>query len=450
MENVNAVHISRLAFIVALLGIGLILSGCGDGSLFSVDRDLPPPEISDVEPDSGRFDTEVTITGKNFGSLHDAVSVHFNGKEAAIVNLKNNKLVVHVPKRAGTGPIEVSVYNKKARGPVFTFIMTLTVESWAGSDKGFRDDYGEQARFYYPWGVAVDTRGNLFIGDSDNALIRKVTWNRDVQTYAGNPWRSGYLDGHKDEALLTKPMGVELGPNGVLYIADAFNFSIRMITLGSKVQTYAGIGIPGNTDGKKEKSSFNAPSDLAITSDHTFYITDTYNYKIRKIDPDGNTTTLAGSGTPGYRDGPAELAQFVRPVSLAIDPDEKTLYVADIYDHRVRRIDTETGRVSTLIGDGEPGFKDGNLEEARINRPAGIEVGSDGTIYFTDSGNHVIRMIRNNKVTTVAGNGSPGTQDGPALQAQFNRPYHLAFSGSETFLYITDWENHRIRRIRFD
>jgi DNA-binding beta-propeller fold protein YncE len=245
-------------------------------------------------------------------------------------------------------------------------------------------------------------------------------------------------------------MGVALAPNDVLYVADAYNHAIRSVSPGKEVGTYAGTGVAGNVLGERSTAQFFGPSDIAVASDLTMYVTDTYNYQIKKIDPLGKVIVLAGSGIEGYRDGPGKVARFALPLSLALGPDEEHLYVADYYSHRIRRIDVESDQVSTVTGNRQPGFFDGAVSEARLNRPAGIEVGSGGTIYFSDSGNHAVRMIRDGQVTTLAGDGEPGTSDGNGDKARFNKPYHLALSYSETFLYITDWENHLVRRMRVE
>lgn len=325
---------------------------------------------------------------------------------------------------------------------------TISVETWAGSSKGYHNDKGKKARFNNPWGIALNSRGDLYIGDSDNASIRVIEQDQNVITLAGRGWGTGYLDGASDKALFYQPMGVALGVNGVLYIADSFNHAIRVVTPEGVVGTYAGTGVAGSRDGDKVSARFNAPSDIAISSNLTLYVTDGYNYKIRKVGTNGEVITLAGTGVSGHNDGPPDQAQFALPLSIALGPEEKNLYVADYYGHRIRKIYIPTGVVSTVVGNGEAGFVDGNLQDARLNKPAGIDIGSDGTIYFSDSGNHAIRMIRDDEVATLAGDGEPGASDGDGNEARFNRPYHLVLSQVETFLYISDWENHQVRRMR--
>lgn len=324
----------------------------------------------------------------------------------------------------------------------------LTVETIAGNTIGYLDDDIANARFNNPWGIALNSKNEIYIGDSDNAVIRIITSNKTVQTFAGRGHGTGFIDGPWDKALFAQPMGVELGLNGVLYIADASNHAIRLVTQNGRVETYAGVGLSGNVDGPRLQARFTSPTDIAVSSNLIVYVADGLNYKIRKISNDGIVTTLTGSGVQGFNDGLPDRAQFTLPVSIALGPDENFLYVADFFGHRIRIVELSTGNVGTIAGNGQAGFTDGNLQNARLNRPAGIDVGSDGTVYFSDSGNHSIRMIRNNTVITLAGNGETGNADGLGKEAQFNRPYHIVLSSAETFLYISDWENHLVRRLR--
>ncbi|MDZ7718842.1 MAG: hypothetical protein U5K72_08510 [Balneolaceae bacterium] len=324
----------------------------------------------------------------------------------------------------------------------------LTVKTIAGNSKGYIDETVDKARFNNPWGIALNSNNEIYIGDSDNAAIRIITSNQTVETFAGRGYGTGFIDGFWNEALFAQPMGVELALNGVLFIADASNHAIRIVTQNGRVETYSGVGLSGDVDGPRLQARFNNPADIAVSSNLTVYVADGLNYKIRKISNAGEVSTLTGTGVQGFKDGPADQAQFALPVSIALGPDEKYLYVADLFGHRIRKVELSTGNVSTIAGNGEAGFADGNLQNARLNRPAGIDIGSDGTVYFSDSGNHSIRMIRDNRVTTLAGNGEIGSADGVGAEAQFNKPYHLVLSKAETFLYISDWENHRVRRLR--
>ncbi len=324
----------------------------------------------------------------------------------------------------------------------------FSVETVAGNTIGYVDDEIGKARFNNPWGIALNSKNEIYIGDSDNAVIRIITRNENVRTFAGRGYGTGFVDGPWDKALFAQPMGLDLGLNGVLYIADASNHAIRLVKKNGSVETYAGMGLSGRVEGPRLQARFASPADIAVSSNLTVYVADGLNYKIRKISNDGIVSTLTGVGFQGFRDGPPDQARFALPVSIALGPNEKFLYVADFFNHCIRKVEISTGNVSTIAGNGEAGFADGNLEDSRLNRPAGIDVGSDGTIYFSDSGNHVIRMIQNDEIITIAGNGESGTKDGIGDEARFDKPYHLTLSQVETFLYISDWGNHLVRRVR--
>lgn len=436
-----------LFFIICFFILWIHLTGCEDNSTdFSYSAS---PKLIDIKPDSGSYGTEVTITGKNFGENIEENMVQFNGTKAEVIDASDQKLVAKVPRRTETGPVEVTVKGKTAEGPIFTYLLTVTTETWAGNIKGYRDDVELKARFNNPWGIAIMDRGGLLVSDSNNSLIRKIDREQNVSTLAGGGY-SGTLDGKGKEAKFSEPMGLAFALNGTLFVADAFNHLIRNVTLDGNVGTYAGTGEAGSVDGDRLQAQFHAPSDIAVSSNMSLYITDTYNFKIRKINPSGVVETIAGGGFQGHRDGPSFSAGFELPLSIALGPEESVLYVADFFGHRIRHIDLTTGYVSTLTGDGEAEYKDGSLDEARFNRPAGIAVDSEGTIYISDSGNHAIRMIKNETVSTLAGNGIAGFNDGKGAEARFNKPYHLTLSQSGLFLYVSDWDNHCIRRIKLE
>lgn len=430
----------------ALVLTWLLMAGC-DSNPFISSTPTDPPVVSAIEPDSGTHGTKVTVKGEHFSShLHDN-TVRFNETKAEVTKATSLELVAIVPKRAGTGPVEVAVNDKSVKGPVFKYIWSVKVETWAGSSKGHIDATGTNAKFNDPWGIDVNNRGTLYIGDSDNYVIRKIDNSKNVSTLAGGGY-PGYIDGIGENALFSQPMGLALSPQGILFVVDSFNHVIRTIDeQDEKVETFAGTGFRGFKEGQRKQAQFFSPSDIAISTERIIYVTDAYNFKIRKIDQHGMVETLTGSGRRGYKDGHAETTEFVLPLSLALGPKEEFLYVVDFYAHRIRSIDVNTGFVSTLAGTGEPGFKDGAVKQAEFNRPAGIAVDAKGIIYISDSGNHAIRMIENNRVITLAGDGEPGHKDGKGSSARFNTPYHLVASSSGNFLYVSDWKNHKIRRI---
>jgi sugar lactone lactonase YvrE len=226
-----------------------------------------------------------------------------------------------------------------------------------------------------------------------------------------------------------------------LYIADSGNYRIRMIRNG-QVSTLAGTGVAGFVDGPASRAQFSSHGGLAASDDGTVYVADPGNHRIRMI-RSGHVSTIAGDGTSGFADGPAEKARFRHPSDVAIGQDG-TLYVADSGNERIRMI--RDGQVSTIAGCGIAGFADGSAETAKFSSPNGVAVGEDGAVYITDSQNHRIRMIRNGKVSTLAGS-TPGVSNGPAKKSQFSWPCGISISKDGT-LYVSDTGKHRVRVIR--
>jgi len=174
-------------------------------------------------------------------------------------------------------------------------------------------------------------------------------------------------------------------------VADSFNHRIRKILPDGTVSTLAGLGTAGYANGAGVTAQFNNPSGVAVDSAGTVYVADTNNNRIRKVLPDGMVSTLAGSGTLGFADGVAATAQFNFPNGIAVD-STGTVYVADSFNHRIRKIQPD-GTVSTLAGSGTLGFADGAGMTSQFNLPTGVTVGSAGTVYVADQNNHRIRKI---------------------------------------------------------
>ncbi|MEI6567939.1 MAG: cadherin-like beta sandwich domain-containing protein, partial [Verrucomicrobiota bacterium] len=319
------------------------------------------------------------------------------------------------------------------------------VSTLAGSTSGYAEGLGTQAMFNCPSGVAVDGSGNVYVADLSNNRIRKITPAGEVTTLAGNA-TSGYADGTGAAATFAAPGGLAVDATGNVYVADTGNNLIRRITAAGEVTTLAGSGVGGFADGTGTNAVFNSPSQVAVDSATNVYLVDGNN-RIRKITPAGDVTTLAGSGVDGYADGNGTNASFSQPYGLAADADGN-VYVADTGNNCIRKI-TPTGDVSTLAGDQtNSGYLDGMGAAARFNGPYGLAVDAATNVFVVDQLNDRVRKVTPAGVVTTVTGSSQGSMDGPANVAQFHWPAGVAVDREGT-LYVGDWYNHSIRKIAF-
>ena len=179
--------------------------------------------------------------------------------------------------------------------------------------------------------------------------------------------------------------------NGIIYVADQINHRIRRIDTNGNVSTIAGTGTAGFLDGDATTAQFHNPVGIAVDDNGILFVVDFSNNSVRRIDTEGNVSTIAGTGTSGFLDGDATTAQFQDPVGIAVD-DNGIIYVADQANHGIRRIDTE-GNVSTIAGTGTSGFLDGDDATAQFSFPQGITVDDNGILYVADVLNHRIRSM---------------------------------------------------------
>ncbi len=321
----------------------------------------------------------------------------------------------------------------------------LQVSTVAGSGiPGFSDGVGIAAQFALPTGVAVDSKGNVYIADYDNHRIRKMTPSGLVSTLAGNG-TIGFAEGVGSGARFKNPSGISVDALGNVYVADQGNHRIRKITPAGLVSTLAGNGKSGFSDGHGASAQFAYPTGVAVDSKGNVYVADRDNHRIRKVTAEGLVSTLAGNGEAGYAEGTGTPALLNAPNGVAVDAGG-TVYVAEFMGNRIRKISSE-GIVSTLAGNGVPGYNDGIGTAALFNHPAGIEIDVIGNVYVADAGNSCIRLINTKgEVSTLAGTGEADFTDNQGILAQFNFPSEVALGPSGN-LYVADANNRRIRRI---
>jgi len=314
---------------------------------------------------------------------------------------------------------------------------------------GSTDGTGAAARFYDPTGVATNSGGDVYVADTLNNTIRKITPAGVVTTLAGASSVSGSTDGTGAAALFYYPQGVATDSAGNVYVADSLNDTIRRITPNAVVTTLAGTaGVQGSADATGSAARFNYPTSVATDNAGNLYIADAGNNTIRKITSGGGVTTLAGrAGVQGSADGSGSTALFSGPVGVATD-NAGNVYVADASNSTIRKI-TPTGVVTTLAGTaGATGSADGTGTAARFSLPQGVATDGAGNLYVSDGANNNIRKITPaGVVTTLAGTaGVEGSADGTGAAASFWAPQGLA-TDNVGDVYLADRGNNTIRKI---
>lgn len=366
-----------------------------------------------------------------------------------------------------------------------------TVFAGAISTRGSVNGAGSDARFDSPSGLAMDKDGNLYVADTGNNLVRKITpdglvgslpglatnrpygvavdasgnvyvantgshtireFHADTfwfETIAGQDGTWGSTDGDRSHAKFSNPIGIALDRAGNIYVSDQSNHTIRKIGTDGQVSTLAGMaGEQGSTDGVHDAARFSYPIGIASDSRGTVYVGDVGNGTIRKITPEGLVFTLAGAAAvTGSTDGPLALARFKDPWGIVSD-HSGNIYVADSDNLTLRKINA-AGVVSTLAGvAGSGGSTDGTGSAARFAYLMGVATDRSGNVYLCDAGNQTIRKITpSGMVTTLAGTaGVGGSQDGQGAAASFQTLRNVAVDPAGN-VFVTDMGNHTIRKI---
>jgi sugar lactone lactonase YvrE len=289
-------------------------------------------------------------------------------------------------------------------------------------------------------------------------LFLNITWAQNISTIAGNGAIGFSGDGTAaTSATMNGPQDVALDTFGNVYIADAANHRIRKITAATGIMsTIAGNGTPAYTGdgGAATAASLYAPIGVAVDAAANVYIVDNGNHCIRKVNAvTGIITTVAGSGVAGFAGdgGLATLAKLYAPYDVTLDT-AGNLYIADVSNNRIRKVNAKTGIISTVAGTGAAGFSgDGGLAmSAKLYQPFSVVVDFAGNMFITDSYNHRIRKVSVSTgiITTIAGTGAAAYagDGGAASSAQFNTPYSLALDAAGN-VYVSDFNNNRIRKI---
>jgi trimeric autotransporter adhesin len=347
-----------------------------------------------------------------------------------------------------------------------TYWISGTITTYAGNGtKGFAGDSGPgtSAELNGPNGVAVDASGNLYIADTLNNRIRKVTAGGTITTVAGNGLTAYSGDnGPATSAAINNPAGVAVDTSGNLYIADYVNARIRKVSNSGTITTIAGTGVQSYSgdNGPATSAELKQPAGVAVDPSGNVYIADEGNSVIRKVNTGGIITTIAGNGTYGDNgdNGAATAASLQGPAGVALD-SSGNLYIADYYDQVIRKVDN-SGIITTVAGihgnSHAPGFSGdlGSATSAELYSPSAVAVDAVGNLFILDSQNNRVRKVDpSGIINTVAGNGTPGYvgDGGPAILAELALPGLSNWTGiavdSSGNIYIGDNNNNVIRKV---
>jgi sugar lactone lactonase YvrE len=320
----------------------------------------------------------------------------------------------------------------------------VTTFAGSGLPNASEDGVGTQATFWRPEDLVADAEGNLYVVEVGASKIRKISPSGVVTTFAGNVI-PGSIDGIGIKASFVGPSGLTIDASGNLYIADTGNNKIRKISPTGVVTTVAGTGVGGSVDGDRSQASFLAPTDVVVDAAGNLYVADISNNKIRKITPSGVVSTFAGSGAEGSKDGIGILASLHYPRFITIDASGN-LFVSEWGSHKIRKI-SPAGIVTTLAGGGIYGV-DGAGSIAGFALPSGLTIDATGNLYVADVHSNKIRKITPaGVVTTFVGTGIAGSLDGLLATATFDRPFGVAIDNNGN-VYIAG--NGKIRKIAYE
>ncbi|MDN5283868.1 MAG: hypothetical protein JWR38_142 [Mucilaginibacter sp.] len=313
-----------------------------------------------------------------------------------------------------------------------------TVTSVAGNTStGLIDGTGTAAFFSGPQGIAIDASGNLYVADSFNSAIRKVTPAGVVTTISGDG-TIGYVDGPAASAKFYSPQSLAVDASGNIFVADMGNNMIRKISAAGVVSTFAGSGDAGYANGTGTSATFNSPRGLAIDAQGNIYVADRGNNLIRKVTAAGVVTTVAGTTTAGYLDNvTATTATFNTPDAIALDA-QGNIYVADLLNYAIRKI-TAAGVVTTVVG--------GPKLTGLIGRPGAITFDAKGNLFISDQSGRIMEITTNKVILSIAGSATGiGFADGNGTSALFNSPQGIVADASGN-IWVADNGNNRIRKV---
>ncbi len=331
---------------------------------------------------------------------------------------------------------------------------SVMVTTIAGTGKqGKQDGHAtDSAEFFKPSDVAFCPKtGRIYVADTYNHRIRVIE-KKQVTTYAGSS--KGDVEGTGTAAKFDHPKGIAVDSDGIVYVADTGNHRIKKITADTKVSVLAGMEkkLGGHKDGGALAALFSSPWGIGVDKAKNVFVADSGNHCIRLYTP-GDTakvSTLTGRGKypySGKTNGGLDQAKFYWPTGLTLDLANETVYVSETGNHLVRKIDGKKKKVETFAGTGNASFVNGPALEAKFNYPVDLTHDGTGRFYVADTNNDLIRIIYKGRVATAAGSGKNGIKDGPGATAKFDHPSGIAYDAKNNVLYVADTNNNRIRMI---
>ena len=332
----------------------------------------------------------------------------------------------------------------------FAFVFRCTLAAHAGTPSA-------ATPLILPSAIVFDAAGNLYVAETGNHVIRKIDTSGTTTTIAGTGTQGFAGDGGPaTAALLDSPAGIAVDSAGNLYVADTHNQRIRRLTAATGViTTIAGTGIGGfsGDGGAATAAALDLPTALALDDSGNLFVADTNNHRIRRVDGStGVISTVAGNGTEAFAGdgGPATSASIDSPAGIAVDSGGN-LYLADTHNGRIREVVAGTGIISTLAGTGAFGFAgdSGSATSAALAWPRGITVDSSGNVFLADTNNHRIRRISAAGImTTIAGQGTQtfAGDEAPAVAASLDSPRAVTLSPGG-LVTLADTANQRVRQI---